>query len=174
MPIFPPTSIAAVDLSHTGFTSASSGSQLLVRLPRGNPAPIRLAGDGYAVGLVRGRAIRRQGCRRADPAGDRGQGARLPGRRRGRPRHRRGRSHRGRLARHLRHQERSWHSHGYWLRLLAPAVIIVTNQLGTIAPLVGRDAQLTGRVDLWLILPSYIAERPWLGRCRRLAKDYEN
>ena len=53
-------------------------------------------------------------------------------------------------------------------------MIIVTNQLGTIAPLVGRDAQLTGRVDLWLILPSYIAARPWLGRCRRLAKDYEN
>jgi exopolysaccharide production protein ExoQ len=49
------------------------------------------------------------------------------------------------------------------LLLLAPAVIIVTNQLGAIAPLLGRDAQLTGRVDLWLILPSYIAERPWLG-----------
>jgi len=49
------------------------------------------------------------------------------------------------------------------LLLLAPAIIIVTNQLDAIAPLVGRDAQLTGRVDLWLILPSYIAERPWLG-----------
>jgi len=49
------------------------------------------------------------------------------------------------------------------LLLLAPAVFIVTNQLAAIAPLVGRDAQLTGRVDLWLILPSYIAERPWLG-----------
>jgi O-antigen ligase len=49
------------------------------------------------------------------------------------------------------------------LLLLAPAVLIVTNQLGAIAPLVGRDAQLTGRVELWLILPSYIAERPWLG-----------
>jgi len=83
MPIFAPTSIAAVDLSHTGFTSASSGSQLLVRLSRRNPAPIRLAGDGYAVRLVPDRAIRRQGCRRAHPAGDRGQGARLPGRRRG-------------------------------------------------------------------------------------------
>jgi len=47
--------------------------------------------------------------------------------------------------------------------LLAPAVILVTNQLAAIAPLIGRDAQLTGRVDLWLILPSYIAERPWLG-----------
>ena len=49
------------------------------------------------------------------------------------------------------------------LLLLAPAVLIVTNQLAAIAPLLGRDAQLTGRVDLWLILPSYIAERPWLG-----------
>ena len=49
------------------------------------------------------------------------------------------------------------------LLLLAPSVIIVTNQLGAIAPLLGRDAQLTGRVDLWLILPSYIADRPWLG-----------
>ena len=47
--------------------------------------------------------------------------------------------------------------------LLAPAVVIVTNQLGAIAPLLGRNAQLTGRVDVWLILPSYIAERPWLG-----------
>jgi len=47
--------------------------------------------------------------------------------------------------------------------LMAPAVIIVTNQLGAIAPLLGRNAQLTGRVDLWLILPSYIADRPWLG-----------
>jgi len=49
------------------------------------------------------------------------------------------------------------------LLLLAPSVIIVTNQLGAIAPLLGRNAQLTGRVDVWLILPSYIAERPWLG-----------
>ena len=97
--MFAPTSIAAVDLSRTSFTSASSGSQFLVRLSRRNPAPIRLAGDGYAVGLVPDRAIRPQGCRRAHPAGDRGHGARLPGRRRGGPRHRRGRSHRaGRLA----------------------------------------------------------------------------
>src|SRR5262249_50677462 len=49
------------------------------------------------------------------------------------------------------------------LLLLAPAIVIVTNQLDALAPLVGRDAQLTGRVDLWLIVPSYIAERPWLG-----------
>ena len=49
------------------------------------------------------------------------------------------------------------------LLLLAPSVIIVTNQLAAIAPLLGRNAQLTGRVDLWLILPSYIADRPWLG-----------
>jgi O-antigen ligase len=49
------------------------------------------------------------------------------------------------------------------LLLLAPTVIIVTNQLGAIAPLLGRNDQLTGRVDLWLILSSYIADRPWLG-----------
>ena len=47
--------------------------------------------------------------------------------------------------------------------LLAPTVLIVTDQLAAIAPLLGRDSQLTGRVDLWLLLPSYIAERPWLG-----------
>jgi exopolysaccharide production protein ExoQ len=47
--------------------------------------------------------------------------------------------------------------------LLAPTVLIVTDQLAVIAPLLGRDSQLTGRLDLWLILPSYIAERPWLG-----------
>ena len=46
---------------------------------------------------------------------------------------------------------------------MAPSVIIVTNQLAAIAPLLGRNAQLTGRVELWLILPSYIADRPWLG-----------
>lgn len=47
--------------------------------------------------------------------------------------------------------------------LLAPAVIIVTNQLDVIAPLLGRSSQLTGRIDVWLLLPSFIAERLWLG-----------
>jgi exopolysaccharide production protein ExoQ len=47
--------------------------------------------------------------------------------------------------------------------LFAPAVVIATNQLGTIATMLGKDSSLTGRVDLWLLLPSYIAQRPWLG-----------
>jgi exopolysaccharide production protein ExoQ len=47
--------------------------------------------------------------------------------------------------------------------LLAPALVIATDELGTIAQLLGRDATLTGRVDLWLILPSYIEDRLWLG-----------
>jgi exopolysaccharide production protein ExoQ len=47
--------------------------------------------------------------------------------------------------------------------LLAPAVVIASDQLGTIALMLGRDSSLTGRVDLWLILPSYIEQRLWLG-----------
>ena len=47
--------------------------------------------------------------------------------------------------------------------LLGPAVVLVIDQLGTIATMLGRDATLTGRVDLWLMLPSYIVQRPWLG-----------
>src|SRR5262249_10534053 len=47
--------------------------------------------------------------------------------------------------------------------LLAPTVVIVTDELRNITALLGRDPQLTGRVDLWLTLPSFIAERPWLG-----------
>ena len=49
------------------------------------------------------------------------------------------------------------------LLLIVPAQIIAIEALPVIAPLLGRDATLTGRVDLWLILPSYIAQRPWLG-----------
>jgi exopolysaccharide production protein ExoQ len=49
------------------------------------------------------------------------------------------------------------------LLLLAPTVAIVTDELAAIAPLLGRDSQLSGRVDLWLILTPYINERPWLG-----------
>jgi exopolysaccharide production protein ExoQ len=47
--------------------------------------------------------------------------------------------------------------------LFAPAVVIATDQLGTIATMLGKDSSLTGRVDLWMLLPSYIAQRPWLG-----------
>jgi exopolysaccharide production protein ExoQ len=49
------------------------------------------------------------------------------------------------------------------LLLLAPAVVLVTDQLGTITTMLGKDSTLTGRVDLWMILPSYIAQRPWFG-----------
>jgi O-antigen ligase len=49
------------------------------------------------------------------------------------------------------------------LLLLAPAVILAIDQLGTIATMLGKDSSLTGRVDLWLLLPSYIMQRPWLG-----------
>ncbi len=49
------------------------------------------------------------------------------------------------------------------LLLLAPTVSIVTSELSAIAPLLGRDPQLTGRVDLWMVLPAFIADRLWLG-----------
>jgi O-antigen ligase len=49
------------------------------------------------------------------------------------------------------------------LLLIIPAKVIVIEQLPLIAPLLGKDANLTGRVDLWLLLPSYIAQRLWLG-----------
>jgi O-antigen ligase len=29
--------------------------------------------------------------------------------------------------------------------------------------MLGRDATLTGRADLWAMLPAFISERPWLG-----------
>src|SRR5207245_3205821 len=41
--------------------------------------------------------------------------------------------------------------------------VFVTDQLGTIATMLGKDSTLSGRVDLWMILPSYIAQRPWFG-----------
>jgi len=47
--------------------------------------------------------------------------------------------------------------------LLGPAVVLAMDQLGTIAAMLGRDSSLTGRVDLWLALQSYIMQRPWLG-----------
>jgi exopolysaccharide production protein ExoQ len=49
------------------------------------------------------------------------------------------------------------------LLLLGPAVVLATDQLGTLATMLGKDSTLTGRLDLWMILPSYIAERPWFG-----------
>jgi O-antigen ligase len=47
--------------------------------------------------------------------------------------------------------------------LLGPAVVLAMDQLGMIATMLGRDSSLTGRMDLWLELPSYIMQRPWLG-----------
>jgi exopolysaccharide production protein ExoQ len=47
--------------------------------------------------------------------------------------------------------------------LLVPAVLLAMEQFGTIATMLGRDSTLTGRVDLWLLMPSYIMERPWFG-----------
>jgi O-antigen ligase len=47
--------------------------------------------------------------------------------------------------------------------LLGPAVVLAMDQLGTIATMLGKDSTLTGRVELWLELPSYIMQRPWLG-----------
>jgi len=49
------------------------------------------------------------------------------------------------------------------LLLVAPAIVIVTNQLGEIATMLGKDSNLTGRIDLWLLMPDYIAQRPWFG-----------
>ena len=49
------------------------------------------------------------------------------------------------------------------LLLLVPAVVLAMDQLGTIATMLGKDSTLTGRVDLWLLLPPYIMERPWFG-----------
>ncbi len=49
------------------------------------------------------------------------------------------------------------------LLLLAPGVVLAMDQLGSITAMLGKDASLSGRVDLWLILPSYIMQRPWLG-----------
>jgi exopolysaccharide production protein ExoQ len=49
------------------------------------------------------------------------------------------------------------------LLLIVPAQIIAIEELPVLAPMLGKDATLTGRVDLWLIVPSYIAQRPWLG-----------
>jgi exopolysaccharide production protein ExoQ len=49
------------------------------------------------------------------------------------------------------------------LLLIVPAIVIASDQLGTIATMLGKDSTLTGRADLWLMLPTYIAQAPWLG-----------
>jgi len=49
------------------------------------------------------------------------------------------------------------------LLLVAPAIVIVTNELGEIATMLGKDSNLSGRIDLWMLMPDYIAQRPWFG-----------
>src|SRR6266702_7217431 len=43
------------------------------------------------------------------------------------------------------------------LLLVAPAIVIVTNELGEIATMLGKDSNLSGRIDLWMLMPDYIA-----------------
>ena len=53
-----------------------------------------------------------------------------------------------------------------WTTLIlvfAPAVVIIGYELPAITALLGRDATLTGRVELWAMLPSFIEDRLWLG-----------
>jgi O-antigen ligase len=51
-----------------------------------------------------------------------------------------------------------------WLVLLAvPALLFVLHDLGTLTSLIGKDASLTGRVDLWQLVLPYGDKRPWLG-----------
>ncbi|HEX4113398.1 MAG TPA: O-antigen ligase family protein [Stellaceae bacterium] len=51
-----------------------------------------------------------------------------------------------------------------WVLLLAvPAALFVLHDLGTLTSLIGKDATLTGRVDLWQLVLPYGDKRPWLG-----------
>jgi exopolysaccharide production protein ExoQ len=50
-----------------------------------------------------------------------------------------------------------------FILILAPGTVLLAEQLSVIAPMLGRDATLTGRADLWAMLPAFISERPWLG-----------
>lgn len=49
------------------------------------------------------------------------------------------------------------------LLLIVPALALVSGQLGMLAAMLGKDSTLTGRVELWMILPDYIAQAPWFG-----------
>jgi O-antigen ligase len=51
-----------------------------------------------------------------------------------------------------------------WLLLLAgPALLFAVQDLPTLTSLIGKDATLTGRVDLWQLVLPYGDKRPWLG-----------
>jgi len=51
-----------------------------------------------------------------------------------------------------------------WLVLLGvPLALFILNDLSTLTSLIGKDATLTGRVDLWQIVLPYGDKRPWLG-----------
>jgi exopolysaccharide production protein ExoQ len=49
------------------------------------------------------------------------------------------------------------------LLLGGPALLLVVNDLGSLTSLIGKDATLTGRVDLWHEVLPYGDRRPWLG-----------
>jgi exopolysaccharide production protein ExoQ len=51
-----------------------------------------------------------------------------------------------------------------WIVLLGvPAVLFIMSDLGAFTALVGKNATLTGRVELWRVVLPYGAEKPWLG-----------
>lgn len=51
-----------------------------------------------------------------------------------------------------------------WIVLLGvPLVLFVLSDLGTFTELVGKNATLTGRVELWRVVLPYGAQKPWLG-----------
>lgn len=51
-----------------------------------------------------------------------------------------------------------------WILLLGgPLLMFVLSDLGTLTQMLGKDATLTGRVDLWQIVLPYGDRRPWLG-----------
>jgi exopolysaccharide production protein ExoQ len=50
-----------------------------------------------------------------------------------------------------------------FILIVAPAMLLVVEELPAITGLLGRDSTLTGRADIWATLPQFISERPWLG-----------
>jgi exopolysaccharide production protein ExoQ len=47
--------------------------------------------------------------------------------------------------------------------IIAPATLLVVEELPAITAMLGRDSTLTGRADIWATLPQFIAARPLLG-----------
>jgi exopolysaccharide production protein ExoQ len=51
-----------------------------------------------------------------------------------------------------------------WIFLLAlPGMLLVMRDLSVLTSLIGKDATLTGRVDLWNVVLPYGDQRPWFG-----------